>query len=258
MKRFFATLLVIAAFPALLFAKEKNQKTYFEAIVYHFATPTQGSAISNYLEKSFLPALHQLNLKAGVFKPLANDTAADKTIYVLIDHPSFQSILDTRSKLKTTVPTFGNPKEFTGPAYNAPSFTRKEIMIMESWPSMLSLKTPALKSPKADHIYEWRSYESATEDLHLNKVHMFNEGGEVPLFARLNFNAIFYSSVIAGSRMPNLIYMTSFENLDDRNAHWKAFNDDPEWKKLVSSPEYQNNVSKADIILMHALPCSDY
>src|SRR5205085_2266819 len=104
----------------------------------------------------------------------------------------------------------------------------------------------------------WRSYESATEKLHRNKVNMFNEGGEVALFARLNFNAVFYAAVIAGSRMPNLIYMTSFENLNDRNEHWKIFGADPEWKKISSMPEYQNNVSKADIILMKALPFSDY
>ena len=87
---------------------------------------------------------------------------------------------------------------------------------------------------------------------------MFNQGGEIALFQRLNFNAIFYSAVISGSRMPNLMYMTSFENMDDRNAHWKTFGSDPEWKKLSALPEYQNNVSRNETILMRALPFSDY
>ena len=87
---------------------------------------------------------------------------------------------------------------------------------------------------------------------------MFNEGGEVDLFKRLNFNAVFYAEVIAGSSMPNLMYMTSFENKADRDAHWKTFVDDAEWKKLSGDPMYQHNVSKADIVLMRAAEYSDY
>ena len=87
---------------------------------------------------------------------------------------------------------------------------------------------------------------------------MFNEGGEVALFKRLNFNAVFYSEVVAGSRMPNLMYMTTFENRADRDAHWKAFGDDPEWKKLSSMPEYQKNVSKIEIFFLRPTEYSDY
>ena len=94
--------------------------------------------------------------------------------------------------------------------------------------------------------------------MHLRKVHMFNEGGEVTLFAKLNFNAIFYSKVIAGSRMPNLIYMTSFNNMDDRNEHWKAFSADPLWKKISAAPEYLKTVNRNETILMSARDYADF
>ncbi|MCK5136444.1 MAG: ThuA domain-containing protein [Bacteroidales bacterium] len=42
---------------------------------------------------------------------------------------------------------------------------------------------------------------------------MFNEGGEVALFKKLDFNAVFFGEVISGADMPNLIYMTSHGNL---------------------------------------------
>ncbi len=80
---------------------------------------------------------------------------------------------------------------------------------------------------------------------------MFNEGGEIKLFKRLSFNAVFYAEVLSGNRMPNLMYMTSFDNMDERNKHWKAFGDDPEWKRLSGLEEYQHTVSKLDIILLH-------
>ena len=87
---------------------------------------------------------------------------------------------------------------------------------------------------------------------------MFNEGGEVGIFKKINANAVFYGDVIAGCRMPNLMYLTSYENMADRDAHWKTFGDDPTWKQLNTIDEYKNNVSNADIILMHAVSYSDY
>ena len=52
---------------------------------------------------------------------------------------------------------------------------------------------------------------------------MFNEGGEIDLFKRLDFQAVFYADVLSGSRMPNLVYMVVFENAATREEHWKAF-----------------------------------
>jgi hypothetical protein len=54
------------------------------------------------------------------------------------------------------------------------------------------------------------------------------------------------------------MYMTSFENMAERDTHWKSFTDDAATKKLFAMEEYKNNVSKADIILMHAASYSDY
>ena len=120
------------------------------------------------------------------------------------------------------------------------------------------LNLPKLNGPKSDRVYELRSYESATEKIHQKKVQMFNEGGEIAIFKQLNFNAVFYASVIAGSSMPNLMYMTSFENRADREAHWKSFSVAPEWKKLSALPEYQNTVSKNTQIFLRAAEYSDY
>ena len=77
------------------------------------------------------------------------------------------------------------------------------------------------------------------------------------LFWWLGFNAVFYANVISGSHMPNLMYMTSFDNMQSHDEHWKAFGNDPEWKKLSALQEYQHNVSHIDIILMKAATYSD-
>ena len=84
---------------------------------------------------------------------------------------------------------------------------------------------------------------------------MFNKG-ETDIFHRLGFNPLFFGEVVAGSRMPNLMYMIAFENMDSRKAHWQAFRTDEEWEKMKVIDKYQNNVSHIDSILLSPTPYS--
>jgi hypothetical protein len=52
--------------------------------------------------------------------------------------------------------------------------------------------------------------------------------------------------------------MTTFENMQDRDAHWKTFVEDAEWKKLSAMSEYQHNVQHIDIIFLRPVPYSDF
>jgi NIPSNAP len=120
------------------------------------------------------------------------------------------------------------------------------------------MQRPKLTGPRSERIYELRSYEGPTEKRYENKVKMFNDGDEVGLFNRLNFNAVFYGEVFAGSKMPNLMYMTTFDNKQSRDDHWKAFSADAQWMKLKVMPEYQNNVSKNVQTFLRPTEYSDY
>ena len=234
-------------------------REFYELTLYHFSSVDQERVIDNYLEKALLPALHKMNIQeVGIFKPLANDTAKDKIVYILIPLRNAEQITTLPQQLLKNKQYVLAGKEYLEAHYNSAPYQRIERMLLHAFPLAPQIKLPKLGSPKTEHIYEFRSYESATEQLYRNKVKMFNEGGEIVLFNRLQFNAIFYAEVITGGRMPNLVYMTSFENMEERDKHWKTFVDDAEWKKLSAMPEYKNNVSKADIILMKATAYSDY
>ena len=237
----------------------QGKKEYYQLTVYHFADTMQEKIIDRYLGKAYLPALHKMNIKLiGVFKPITNDTTADKIIYVLIPLKSLEQAKDLPVQLLKDKNYLETGKEYLDVVYNNPSYRRLEDILMEAFDMATTMQLPKLTSPKNERIYELRSYESPTEKLNINKVKMFNEGGEIALFKRLNFNAIFYAEVIAGSHMPNLMYMTSFENKTERDTHWKAFGESPEWINLKSMPEYQHNVSKAEVILTKAASYSDY
>ena len=236
-----------------------KKSEYYQLTVYYFTDAAQEKIIDQYLEKAYLPVLHRKGFHTvGVFKPIANDTAATKIIYVLIPFSSLEQAKDLPAQLLKDREYTEAGKEYLDALYNNPPYRRMENILMQAFALAPTMQLPKLTSPKAERIYELRSYESPSEKLNINKVKMFNEGGEIALFKRLNFNAIFYAEVIAGSHMPNLMYMTCFENRNDRDAHWKAFFESPEWKNLTSMPEYQHNVSKAEVILTESAPYSDY
>lgn len=234
-------------------------REFYQLTVYHFTNETQEKIIDNYLQNALIPALHRANLeKIGVFKPLSNDTAADKRAYVLVPFQSLDMITKIPARIAADKIYQKAGAEYLNAVYTAPPYTRMETILLQAFSLAPKMQLPALKADKKDRVYELRSYEGATEKIYQNKVKMFNQGDEIGLFKRLNFNAVFYGEVIAGSKMPNLMYMTSFENMDDRNKHWKAFVDDPAWKELLAMPEYQNNVSHIDITLMYPADYSDY
>ncbi len=193
-----------------------------------------------------------------MFKPIENDTSADKIIYVIVPYKSL-SEMQAQDKLLMKDSTYINAgKDYITASYQTPPYSRVEKIILTAFESSPQMQLPHLTSNKKEHVYELRSYESPTESYHINKVKMFNTGGEINIFSKINANAIFYGDVIAGSHMPNLMYLTSFENMADRDAHWKSFSDDADIKKIFAMDDYKNNVSKADIILMHAASYSDY
>jgi hypothetical protein len=251
---------LLFAIPVLLPAqKTKKNRDYYQITIYHFSNDTMHGQLDEYLQNSLLPALHRAGVPhIGVFTPISNDTASDKTLYTIAQFKKWDNLLTIKGKLSSDDAYTSGSRTYIDAVYNQPPFTRKEIILLEAFPMATELQVPQLKSSYNDKIYELRSYESATEKLHQNKVQMFNEGGEITLFDRLQFNAVFYASIIAGNHMPNLMYMTSFENMAERDAHWKAFGADPVWKQLSAMPEYQHNVSHIDITFLKATAYSDF
>ena len=252
-KTFFSFLLFLCFFTTSLRAKPAE---FIQIIVYHFANDAQVIETENYLKAAYLPALHQQKLnRIGVFKPI--DFVADKRLFVVIPYASFAHYNKVSKLLELDKNYLTSGDKYIKSAYNDAPYIRKEIIFLNSFSTAPFLQKPNLKGTVADKVYELRSYESATELLHQKKVKMFNEGGETEIFSRLKFNPIFYGSVIAGSKMPNLMYLTSFENMEERKSHWDAFGADDAWKKLSALQEYQNTVSKNETIFLRSTAYSD-
>jgi len=231
---------------------------YYQIQVYHFKTQAQEDKLDNYLQNAYLPAMHRLGIKnVGVFKPVAGDTLG-KRIYVFVPFRSWNQLEEVSQKLLADHQYLSDGKDYIDAKYSDAPYARIETIITKAFPKMTEPAVPELTAEKADRIYELRSYESPTEAYNINKVKMFNDGDEVALFKRLGFNAVFYSEVVVGSHMPNLMYMVTFNSMADHDKLWKAFGNDPYWKTLSAKPEYQNNVNHIDAIFLHPTAYSDF
>lgn len=224
--------------------------------IYHLENEEQERRVDEYLKTAYLPALHRSNIShIGVFKPLETD---ERRIYVFIPFKSIDEYLQLESTLANDQSYLQLGKDYLDASHDNPPYTRIESILLKAFEGHPLFSIPSLNSPREKRVYELRSYEGPTEKRYRNKVDMFNKGDEIALFKRLGFNAVFYGEVLAGSKMPNLMYMTTFEDKKSRDEHWDAFGKDAYWKKLSAMPIYQNNVSHADIVFLYPTAYSDF
>lgn len=241
------------------FKSAAQSREFYQLKIYTFDTEEQLQTTDKYLKEAYLPALKRLNIKnIGVFKlrPIENDTL--KKIFVLIPFSSLAQFEALENELVKDEIYKEKGKDYISASFKNPPYKRIESVLMKAFEDMPLMKITSLNGPREDRIYELRSYQSPTEAYFSNKLEMFNKGGEIKLFEKLQFNAVFYGEVISGSIMPNLMYMTTFQNQISRDAHWKSFVDSPEWKELSSAEKYKNNVSHIDITFVYPTEYSDY
>lgn len=213
---------------------------------YTFDNEEQLKVTDKFLKKVYLPALRVAGFtRIGVFKEHEKDGDTSLHMFILLPVKSSTDLHEVESSL---IDKFPDEKHYA----------RVENIILKSFSDMPQLSPAKIKGPRKNRIYELRSYESYNDKKYKNKVEMFNEGGEINLFEKLGFNAVFYAEVLAGSTMPNLMYMTTHENREVRAANWKSFVNAAEWKAMSSQQKYQDNVSHIDIHFLYPTEYSDY
>lgn len=236
-----------------------SARDYYQIKVYNVKDLTQGTAVDNYLKEAYLPALHRAGIKTvGVFKPIASDTASfGKKIFVFIPIKELAQIEKIEASLAKDKDYQEKGAAYINAPYNNPPYVRLESILLQAFSAQPKFFAPKFTTPKSEQIFELRSYQSATEKIYRKKVEMFNEGGETKIFEKIGANAIFYGEVLSGSEMPNLMYMTSYENMKANENCWKTFRDHPDWKKLSGMEEYKNTVSKINKYMLHPTDYSD-
>ncbi|SFA74549.1 NIPSNAP family protein [Algoriphagus aquimarinus] len=253
--------LIPLGFIALCFFMSSNlfaqKRDFYELRTYHIENAEQEAMLDDYLSKAFIPAAHKNGIaKVGVFKPIASQPDAGTKVYLFIPFKSMDEYLALEGKLAKdqTYQTAGSA--YINAAFDKPPYKRIESSVLQAMTGQPKFAESELTNAKKDRVYELRSYEGPTERLYKQKVKMFNSG-EMDIFSRINCSPIFYAETIAGANMPNLVYMTTHENMEIRNEHWKVFGADAAWKGMKDLPEYQNTVSRNDTRLLYPAEYSD-
>ncbi|WP_139001171.1 NIPSNAP family protein [Hyunsoonleella aestuarii] len=237
----------------------ESNREYYQLKVYTFDSEDQVIVTDKYLKEAYLPGVKRLGINnIGVFKLRPNDTDTIQKTYVLTPFSSIEQLIGLEDQLNSDEQYLIAGRDYLNASYDQEPYWRIESTIMSAFKGFPAMRPSKLNSPRAGRIYELRSYGSPTEAYLKNKVEMFNDAGEIKLFERLEFNAVFYGEVISGSIMPNLMYMTAFSDQVSRDKHWEDFVASPEWNEMKHISKYQNNVSKFDIIFLFPTEYSDY
>jgi hypothetical protein len=241
-----------AMMPALSNAMELKDKSnndnikgsdaeYYELRVYTLKNNAQQKLVEDFY-KSAIVAYNRFGVKSvGVFTELA---PVDQTkLYVIIPYQSLDHYLEVTGKLEKDVAFNQQGEKYLNAPAATPAYERIESSLMKAFAHSPKMIVPK----KQTRILELRQYQSPSEAAGKKKVEMFNDQGEIDIFKRLNFNPVFWGETLIGPLRPNLTYMVCFDDLAQKDAHWKSFGADPQWKKISAVPDY------ADALLVNKI-----
>lgn len=214
----------------------------------------QRARLTDFLQHSAAPAFTRAGI--GPCAYFASSIAADTPFVMTIaTYASLAQMEQQRAKVAADAEYQKALAAFN--ALPGLSFERIDSMLGRAFAGFPEMVVPADTAGRTGRIFELRRYESNNATTLARKIKMF-ESAEIGIFQRLGMRPVFFAETIVGPKMPNLVYMLSYDDLASREKLWKAFGSDPEWQKLRAMPglsdaEIVSNISNS---LLQPLPFS--
>ena len=229
---------------------------FYELRRYQLTSGPDPKLTENFFAAALIPALNRMGMSpVGAFSVDFGPTTP--SFYLLIPAPTAEALVTADLNLAKDEAFLKASAPFWAAPAAAPAFVRVESQLMRAFPGYPRMTPPPGAAPQAKRLFQLRTYESPSNAAHVRKVEMFH-AGEFDIFAKAGCGAVLYSDVLVGSRLPKLTYMLSFENMAALEAGWDKFRNDPDWKKLSTSPKYTYEaiVSDIDNLILRPLACS--
>ncbi len=237
---------------------ETVQMDYFQLKIFSFESAEQEDMLDSHFQNALLPALHRSGIEnVGVFKPIDGLNERKDFMMILLPFQSLEQFEQLPGLLSQDTEYQQSAQAYINSPHDKSPYTRIESMILRSFSATPVMVLPELTTPRSERVYEFRSYEAATEKLYNLKVEMFNEG-ESAIFQELEFNPVFFCEVLSSAHMPHLIYMTTHADTTAMQANWDAFVNHPEWDRMKNLDRYRNTVSSITKYLLYPTEYSDY
>ena len=235
--------------------KATGEGQYFEWITYQLHLGNKQRLVADYYRDVAIPALNKAGImNVGVFN--VKHGPNDPTLHVIIPHPSLESVVTLNNKLL-------DDKSFVqagGRFLNAPlsdmAFVSMEKTILKAFDSLPEMQVPKQKKANSPRIIQVRTYEAPSLVASKKKIQMFDEGGETAIFQKTGLQPVLMGETIAGNRVPNLVYMLAFDDMNDLAKKWEVFGKDPDWLKLRANTYYAETVSRINDWIWTPAACS--
>jgi len=232
-------------------AESAAGRDFYELRFVTVDTDDQKKQVDSFLKEAAIPAFNRIGIKpVGVFYP----EKGISPIYVLLRHPSLESVVTFRSQLAADAEFVSKGADFLDAPASAPAFKRMESWLLLAFQGMPQLETP-VTSP--GRVFQLRTYESPSDKTGLKKIEMFNDAGEIKIFREVGLNPVFFGQTLVGAKMPNLTYMLAFKDKEAQKAAWGRFGSHPDWKRLSGMAEYSDKAILCGITNLSLIP-ADY
>ncbi len=217
-------------------AAAARAREFYQIRRYTLQSGPQSGLTEHFVSDALVPALSRRGMgPIGAFRLEFGPETPQ--VYVLIPGPSVEALATLDLELAKDEEFLKAADAFWNAPAIAPAFLRAEYSLLAAFEGWPKVTPPPAAATKGKRIYQMRTYESPSYRDHVRKVEMFNNG-EFEIFKAAGFNLVFFGDTIVGPRMPNLTYMLSVPDAATMDAHWDAFRNNPDWKKLSSDPRY--------------------
>ncbi len=251
-----ATSAVALAGDAAAQAQPASKREFYQIRRYSLTSGPQLKLTEDYFSNALVPALGRKGISnVGAFR--LDFGPETPQFYLLIPGWSAEALATLDLELAKDEDFLKAAAPFWNATAAAPAFQRVEsslLIAFEGWPK---ITLPASSASKGKRIFQLRTYESPSNLEHIRKVEMFHRG-EFEYFQRSGCQPVFFGDTLIGSRMPCLTYMLSFASVEELDASWIKFRNDPDWKKLSADPRYafDSIVSNISNLVLSPLSCS--
>ncbi len=251
----FIAVLGLSMFLPQCWGADAVKKQVMEVRTYTFKDDAGVVAFDKYAKEALIPALNRAGISpVGAFafaqqQPAPAPNAKSDTpvvtskVMLLLPAASAEILAAANDKVAADKEYQAAAGDYLKTPSDKPILARitsEMLVAFDCWPQV---KVPKQKAEDKPRLYELRTYESPTEHLGNLKVEMFNSG-EVPIFLDCAIQPVFMGQAVVGGMMPNLTYMTVYDDSTELAAAWKRFSDHPDWKKLREVEKYKGTVNK--------------
>ncbi|MDF9831491.1 NIPSNAP family protein [Parabacteroides sp. PF5-6] len=205
--------------------------------------------LDRFYQDTLIPAYNRKQIKVAAFAPYKPGEKVMR--YFLFIYPDMGTYQQVKQSIRQDQTFCRQAQAFYDQTAVSPIYSNLETYLCEAFDK---IPTHRLPDPTRS-LFEIRIYWSPNEEANQRKVGMFNRE-EIDLFDKVGIHSVCYGDILAGPRMPALIYLTWYKDEPTRAEAWKKFASHPDWLAMKDRPEYAHTATNNQSIFLTPLAYS--